>query len=99
MSIQLKSFSELTDVYMNDVVLNESKKSGADEGMHSCLCDSRTPKAPDQRMRRTRRDSVVPGDHIPGDGADESGKDDSRVNDRGIYNSLPNRICDAEAKK
>jgi hypothetical protein len=33
MSIQLKSFSELTDVYMNDVVLTESKKSGGDDDL------------------------------------------------------------------
>jgi hypothetical protein len=55
--------------------------------------------APDERVRRTRRDAVVPGDEIPADRADQRAEDQLVVDERGFDDSFANRCRDLELEE
>ena len=62
------------------------------------LATAGADQAADQRVRRGRRNAVVPGDQVPGDRADQRAEDDVVIDDRLVDDALADRVGDAEAK-
>ena len=54
--------------------------------------------APDERVRRRRRDPEVPRQDVPHDRPEEASENDVRVDDRNVDQPLPHRLRDGGAK-
>ena len=46
----------------------------------------------DQRMRRARRQTVIPGDQVPGDGAHQAAEDHVRIDDLHVDHAAPDGL-------
>ena len=73
------------EMKMNAAVL---MMPGASSGCGAGLDQRGADHAADERVRRARRNAVVPGDEVPGDGADQRAEDQAVVDERGIDDAL-----------
>ena len=73
--------------------------AGREQRAGAGLRDRGAHQAADQRVRRRRRQAVVPGDHVPGDGADQRAEDQVVVDERRVDDALADRGRDLEVEQ